>query len=560
MTKKRILFHGEASYAASGFGKMTYNFMKRFYESGKYEVAELANFGHYNQVDRTKTPWRFYSVLPDEGEAQEFDSCWDNKFGKWRFDEVVLDFKPDYVICIADYWMVTSAFNSPLRKYYKLGYISCVDSSPIKQDWLSMMEEADDLFGYTDWGLDVIRDQSNIGNVRCATPPGADFNIFKPSPNKAELRASAGLEPELLIAGMIARNQKRKLFPDLFASFRMFLDKYSKIDKELTDRCRLYIHTSFPDMGYDIPRLINRYGLSNRVLCTYLCRHCKKTNVSYFRDARTVCNNCRQGACVMPRVDSGVSENTLSEIMNLFDVYIQVCTNEGLGMPQVESAACSTYIMATDYSATSDVVEKTGGRPLRVTQLFSEVETQADKAVPDNEYAADCFYEFFSLPEKDRKNLGFKARMGAIKHYNYDKSAKLLLEQIDKVDLDPARWSEPAKVFEPVLNIPQMSSVYDFVGWAIVNILNMPEKVNSPFHKKMSRELTTTFRYSGNGTNFYVPDNSVLVGINSPQDFNPNIFIGELVELRKQMNYWEQRRTGQIQVPRRPYLDKALAS
>lgn len=560
MSKKRILIHGEASYASSGFGKMTKNFAQRLYNSGKYVVATLENFGHHSQVNRQEIPWRVYSVLPDPDEVQEYESMWENKFGAWRLNEVLLDFKPDYCFGFLDWWMSTALFNSPLRRFYKLGHIACLDSQPLKQDWLSMLEEADDIFAYTDWALDVIKSQSTSPNIRTTAAPGADFNIFKPHPNRKELREAAGLESDLLIMGMIARNQKRKLFPDLFASFRMFLDKYGKTHKELTDKCRLFLHSSYPDLGHDIPYLIKEFGLSNRVLASYLCRNCKKVTISYFRDARATCPHCRQGACVMPRVDNGVTESALSDIINLLDVYVQVCTNEGAGLPQIEAAACSTYIMATDYSGTHDIVTKTDGTPLRVSQLFKEVETQAYKAVPDNEYAADKFFEFFSLSEKERKDRGFNARMGAIKNYSYDKTTKILMEHIDKVDLDPNRWNEPPRLFQSNLQVPQFGSVYDFVEWAIRDVLGRPELINSPFHKRASRELTTGFRYSGSGTNIHMPDNSMVSGLHVPHEINPQQFLNELAEMRKEINHWELCRVGQIPVPKRNYILQAGGS
>jgi glycosyltransferase involved in cell wall biosynthesis len=554
--KPRVLVCGEAHYASAGFAKMTREFCSKLHNAG-YPTAELANAGHTDQVDRNFCKWHFYGVLPDKFEEQEFNSNAQNIWGFYRLEETILDFRPDYIFTFLDHWNCTHIFNSPLRRFFKLGFLSCIDSEPVKLDWLNQIESADDVYGYTDWALDVANQQSNAINDRGFMAPGADFSVYKPHPDRKKHREQSGIDPNWLIAGMVARNQKRKLFPDLFAGFRLFLDKYGKSHKELTDRAKLYIHTSMPDAGYDIPYLIKEYGLCNRILTTYICRQCKHPFVSHFRDVRTSCIYCKSPAAFMPRVEFGVAENVLSDIINLFDVYLQVCTNEGLGIPQLEAGACSIPVMSTDYSATSDVVKKLNGYPLKVASLFKEVETQGYKAVPDNESMADRLFEFFSLPELERKKKGLQTRLATLKYFNYDKAIKRLMENIDKVDLDPNRWNEPPQVVQIPTAIPNFNSIYDLTSWCIINILGRPELINHMFHKRLVHDLNRVYRHNGSGTNLYFNENTVYNPRDMISNFTIEQMVNELSSLRQSWNSWELRRTGQIQVPRKPYLDRA---
>jgi len=554
--KPRVLICGENHTGKAGFAKITREYCSKLHAAG-YEVAELSNAGHTDHIDRNFCKWHFYGGLPDPFERAEYEADPQNMWSKWRFDEVLLDFKPDYVYTFLDHWNCSHIFNSPFRKFFRLGFMGCVDSEPVKIDWLNQIESADDVFGYTDWTLDIANKQSAFIHDRGSTPPGADFSVYKTNPDRKKHRELAGVNANWLIAGMIARNQKRKLFPDLFAGLRILIDKYGQSHKELVDRIKLYIHTSIPDMGYDIPYLIKEYGLCNRILTTYICRSCKHTFVSHFRGERTSCLFCKNPAAFLPRVEFGVEENVLADIINLFDVYLQVCTNEGLGMPQVEAAACGVPIMATDYSATSDVVKKLEGYPLAVQQLFKEVETQAYKAVPDNNSMADRLFEFFSLPELERKKKGLKARLATLKYFNYDKSIKKLMDQIDKTNLDPNRWNAPAQIVNIPTQIPHFENFYDLIEWAIINILGRPDLVNHPFHKRMVHDLNCAYRHNGSGTNLYFNENSIFNPKDMIKEISVEQAINELVALREAWNNWERRRTGQIQVPRKPYLDRA---
>ena len=68
------------------------------------------------------------------------------------------------------------------------------------------------------------------------------------------------------------RNQKRKLIPELLYSFRQTLDTLEKDNYDLGKKLYLYLHTSYPDAGWDIPELLKQTRLANKVLFTYFCR------------------------------------------------------------------------------------------------------------------------------------------------------------------------------------------------------------------------------------------------------------------------------------------------
>ena len=558
MNKKRVLFASEASYLSSGFSRYYQELIHRTFASNKYVVGEFAQYGSWEDPRSKQIPWVFYGNLPDSNvpeQHQRYNSNHFNQFGAWRLEEVVLDFRPDFVIDLRDLWMSSVIFNSPLRRFYNIGYISCVDSVPIRSEWLSQINEADAIFGYVDWTIDVIKQYSDLAKCRVGAPPGGNLEVFKPVQDKKAHKQKSGLNPDSIIFGMVGRNQKRKLYPNLFRGFRLALDKLNEIAPELADRALLYIHSSMPDAGYDFGYILHNYGLSRKVVFTYICQQCKQTFVSFYQDARAFCPKCGQFSAQMPNVGLGVADNTLCDIYNLMDCYIQYATNEGAGMPQIEAAACGVATMATDHTAMGDIVRKLGGVPLKVQQLFHEVETQAMKAVPDDEHLAEEIVKFCQLSDSARRQKGTMARLGVIKHFDYQKSAQRLMDWFDEVEVDPNRWNEPPRLFTPATTVPQMRQD-QFIDWLICNVLGEPERLGSHFAARLHREFNQGYK-DNPGTNYHLTDESVWGARTNIQPLNPDALVNDLKEMCLRRNYWEEIRCGLKQIEKSRYITEA---
>ena len=133
------------------------------------------------------------------------------------------------------------------------------------------------MFTYSDWAGKVLQQQSGGKiNYLGSAPPSA-HPAYSPSDDKDAVK-SLGMDPDWKIVGTVMRNQRRKLYLDLFEAFRLLLNK---VDNDPS--YKLYCHTSYPDMGWDIPELLQQYNLSSRVLFTYVCPekisllfHCSK--------------------------------------------------------------------------------------------------------------------------------------------------------------------------------------------------------------------------------------------------------------------------------------------
>jgi len=479
MNKKKILWVGETTHALSGYGTYGKELLTRLINMDKYHVAEFASYAVVDDPKDKHVNWRYYpnAVHKDDPRYEEYNKQITNQFGAWRFEQVLLDFQPDIVCDIRDFWMLAFEHTSPLRPYYHWAIMPTVDSAPQKNDWIEVFLDADGVFTYSDWGLEVLRKQSD-GRIKLqqSAPPGVDPEVFKPVENKAEHRKQMGFAEDAFIIGTIMRNQKRKLYPDLFKAFRMFLDN---ADPELAKKTFLYVHTSFPDRGWNLPALINEFGIGHKVLFTYHCRATGKYFCSFFQDAKTYSPYSQGITGVLPSVSVGLEPEELSEIYNLFDVYVQYSICEGFGMPQVEAAACGVPVMAVDYSAMSDVVRKTGGFPLKVERMFREFETGADRAYPDNEYFAKTIEKFFTMSDEARAKYSDKARQAILDIYNWDRTTQIWSDYFDSVELcdRQGQWDAPVNLHQIPDNIPTPElSTPEFVRWLCTKVLNEPNK------------------------------------------------------------------------------------
>lgn len=554
--KKRILWVGEASFLNTGFAVYGKEVMSRLYSTGKYELAELSIYGGVYDQRRFDLPWTYYGNLPSTKEEDEiYQKSANHQWGAWRFEEVLLDFKPDIVFDVRDWWMLEFAERTPLRNMFYWAIMPTIDSAPQREQWLNTYLNADAVCSYAEFGRDVMMKESN-GKIkfRGIAPPAADYLVWKPAPNKKELREFMGLEQDINIVGTVMRNQKRKLYPELIVAFKEFLNTYQRF----RDNTYLYCHTAYPDVGWDMPRLVKESGIGHKILFTYLCHNCKYVFPSFFQDALQSCPRCRKLSAKMPTSNFGVDSKQLSDIVNCFDVYVQYAICEGFGMPQVEAAACGIPVMAVNYSAMESVVNNLKGMPINVKLLFRECETHAYRAYPDHDDFIAKLANFLSKDETERRKISARTYSLCKSHYNWDKTTQVWENVFDTMPIRPdsETWNRPPRIIQPNTNVPNNLCNEDFVKWCVINIWGEPNMVDNYITLRMIRDLNYGHAATSGGDIYY--DEESAVNINSKfTPYTREMVVEATKTLAQARNYWEQRRAGLIPDARPNFIKHA---
>jgi len=528
---KKILMCAESHKINSGFGRYTKEILSRLSKNPNYQIAEFASYADDSYV--SDVPWKVYpnAVKEDHKDFEFYKSNPINQFGQWRFDKVVLHFKPDIVFDIRDYWMFAYQEMSPLLKYFHWVVAPTIDSIPQKTEWLTTFENADMVLTHTDWAANYIRSLNRPINIQSCVSDSVDTDVFKPvSWTKSYHKAKYGIAADSIIIGSVMRNQKRKLVAELFDSLRKLLE----ITKN--NKIYLYLHTSYPEgQGWDIPELLHEYGVYNNVLFTYYNPSSKKIYCSPFKGARIPSPDNDSSYCFMPNVINGVSNEQLTEVYNIFDIYVQYAICEGLGIPQLEAASCGIPLFAVNYSGMEEIIQKVQGTPIDCV-LSKEIETGSNRATPINDDLVNKIMGWMQLDNKAKRNLSQNTRKLLVENYSWDKTADALTKVFD--GLAPKNiWNEPMTVSGQ--HIPDNLSNRAFVNYIVDHILCEPRLKKTYFIQNFIRSLDETF------------DNNIA---------NTNISRQKVVQsLEVYLNnkiYCEKIRSGELQISDNDFLNK----
>jgi glycosyltransferase involved in cell wall biosynthesis len=537
MTKTRVLLAGEFTGLSTGYGNYGRELLTRLRATGRYDVAEYSSYVHTDAPAARNVPWPVYGVEPRPGDERgegRYRSNPVNQFGRLDFEKVLLDFRPQVVCSYRDPWMDSHVAESPFRRFYGWCYSPTVDSEPQENAWLSLFASADAILTYTEWAGDVLRAQSGgLVNSLGAASPVPD-NLFVPPDDKRLAKERFGLDPNGLVVGYVSRNQPRKLIPDLFESFAGFLDS---APPELAKRTSLFLHTTYPDVGHDIPELLKEHGLLSKCLFTYLCLGCGLAFPSFFQSAKTICPRCG-GLAMFPSTRRGVTREQLRDLYWTFDAYVQYATAEGMGMGQTEAAACGVPVFAVDYSAMGEVARKLDGFPVRVQRRFRDHGTNARRALPDNSHLVDLLVKFLSLPTPARAKKGFETRMAYELNYSWDKTVSVWDSAIQGLPPPDRDWGEPPSP-------PQVGEFGDEnlpdEEWLVRGIIHgagRPDLVGGYFHARVARDLAWGCQHPSEapfGSEMSVPGSE-------PVPYGRREALHELLALRSSAVFWEEER------------------
>ena len=459
--------------------------MRYLFDTGKYNLVELANGIHWDAPLINTVPWTCRGSLPP---PQELEGLPEEEkrgagYGNKLVDRAIKEFKPDVYIGIEDIW----AFNNfHLKSWWnKINTMvwTTLDSLPILPQ---AVEYAPKIKHYYVWASFAEKAFKEMGYDHVKTLRGSldTSNFFRFSDKKRKkLRESHGLSNEYIV-GFVFRNQLRKSVPNLLEGFKIF--------KEKEPKAKLLLHTHWGE-GWDIPRLLQEKNIrAHDVLTTYICSKCSAYEVRPFSGNGQHCKRCgSQGTANTTNTAKGVNEEQLNEVYNLMDIYCHPFTSGGQEIPIQEAKLTELITLVTDYSCGEDTcTEESGALPLEWSE-YREPGTQFIKASTSPQSIADQLTKAWELSEDDKREWGRKAREWTIDNFSVEVIGKQLEEIIDEMppvdyDYDGGSVIKLDNTYEPQKDY---SSRGDFLIDIYKNILKDEVDENSQGFKHWMGQL-----------------------------------------------------------------------
>lgn len=486
-----------------------------------------------------EVPWKVYPVEPDPHNPQEIERHRNNRaaqFGANKFEETLLEFKPDIVISIRDPFFDDFIDKSPFRKHFKWLHMTTCDGQPQKPEWLDMFSRVDKLLTYSYWAKHVLETESG-GRlvVRGVASPGTDLTDFKPIP-KDEAKTAFGMVKDCIVFGTVMRNQPRKLFPELMKVFVRYLEICKENGRlDLATKSFLYFHTGINDVGWSFPDELKRYHLGHKVLFTYFCDKCRSVYPAFYHNDAHICRVCQRSHARTPNTANGISRTELARVMNTFDLYVQYSVCEGWGMAGNDAKACGIPTLQVDYSAMIEQTHAGGGFNVDVDRMFQESihQTGQWRAMPNNETAAQLLYQFAIASQEQKDRWSKDARECVEKYYTWDRVASIWESIIDATDVPQMTqtWLSKANYIQPNLGIPPNLNNEAFAEWCYTNVLRKPEYIGTHHYNALVNILNDGYE-------------TILDGQGQPhrQPVNRENIVNHMINQVNQLNHAEHLR------------------
>ena len=413
--------------------------MKYLYNTGKYELIELANAKKFSAEEIQNLPWKCYGGLPDDDRllhkaAQDPVQARNASYGSLVIDDVIQKEKPDIYLGIEDIWAFDGYANKPWWSKVHSIIHTTLDSLPILKE---ARDAAPDIKHYFVWASFAEKEMKKLGinNVKTVHGTLDVKNFYKlESEQRKNMRTHFGLQDNFVI-GFVFRNQLRKSVPNLLNGFKLFQKQNPKA------RAKLLLHTNWAE-GWDIPRLIEEKGVNNdSVVTTHICHNCNNYFIAPFKAFKVGCHLCGAKESVTTvSIEKGVDESQLNEIYNLMDVYCHPFTSGGQEIPVQEAKLCELITLVTNYSCGTDAVcEGSGGLPLDWEE-YTEPGTQFIKSTTYPKSICDQLKKVYRMDPARKAEQEKMSRQYVIDNYSIDVVGKFFEDLFDS--FEEVNWDE----------------------------------------------------------------------------------------------------------------------
>lgn len=377
MDRKRILWISDG-VVPTGFGRVAHSIIKNL-DSEAYQVLHLAinYWGDPHPHNHMIYPAPIRGNIYGMDRIKEFPGA-----------------DIDMIFILNDLWMINEYLKEIRKQFDPVPPIVIyfpVDAREFDKRWYENFSIVSQAVVYTQFGYDV---------AKAAGPEDVDFEIIP-----------HGIDTEIFYQLMMPKNEIKKIaypnMPEMFDDSFVVLNANRNQPRKRLDislqgfalfaegkptNVRYYHHAGIKDVGWNIPKLADRYGMGDRLLLTSM----------------------EEGVQKIP-------ENRLNLVYNAADVGLNTSMGEGWGLPSMEHAITGAPQVVSDNSASREIYHDIGLLiPSIVDQTFERVETvgtvvrpedvakQLEKLYTDKELYEELSkksIEKFSQPEYNWANI-----------------------------------------------------------------------------------------------------------------------------------------------------------
>lgn len=396
MRQLRVSWCSNPTFSPSGYSQQTFDIEKLFIKAGwdSTNFSLINMFGHAGAPFKDSLGITNYPLInhPTGSDAMVFH-------GK--------HFKADCVIGLFDVHTQDMNFLSQVNRF--IPWLP-VDYDPMPGVFPQFLKFSNRIIAMSKFGQDQLQ---RAGFSSTYIPHHVDTSIFKPL-NKAEVKQSFGINPEVFVFGMVGANKDifpRKSFQQVLEAFKQFLQKHPK--------SLLYIHTNPSQMpGFPVEGYANFLGIRQHLLFPDL----------YKRDFDT-------------------SKEEMNRIFNMFDVLLSPSSSEGFNIPVIEGQAAGTPVIVNDWTSMPElIVDGVTGYKTKVgCKHFMPIGSYM--AWPD---AEDLYQQMIRIKGMKLDIMGKSARSHIMKNYDmhtiWEKNWTPFLNRLEQ------------EVYPNILTIPQVTA------------------------------------------------------------------------------------------------------
>jgi glycosyltransferase involved in cell wall biosynthesis len=312
----KLLWISNAPWMPSGYGSQSRQVGPRIARAG-YEIEFVANDGTRGDRD-----WEGFLVRGSSG---------NDKYSRDSIREDLERSEADWLVFLYDAWVFTEGNNDPFAGLKRVAGWVPIDHYPVPQSLYGWLTSGHLPIAMSRYGFDRLTELSEafIREGRPGFPvryaPHAVDDVFVPTPS--EFRSEIGVPDDAFLVGIVAANNgtmiyDRKGFGDMAHALALFMEQHPD--------AYVYVHTiGRTQDGIDLGRLFAFKGVPDDRL---------RWADQYALKKQTV------------------TDERMAAIYSSFDVLLSTSRGEGFGLPVLEAQACGTPVIASNWTASAELV------------------------------------------------------------------------------------------------------------------------------------------------------------------------------------------------------------